>query len=652
MPNMNGYELLDAIRSNVKTQLIPVILLSAKAGEDSKIRGLDKGADDYLTKPFSSRELITRIRNNIELSITRRKILFQQYEQEKTNQLLLSISNKIISKLDLNETLQNIIKEIHHILPCERIFIISNEPSESNDKNNKIFATFEDSESITPMINPFKEISVNNNNKSQTFTMLQENSNKNLGIDISLDVYCDDIRKNASVLAVEIRLDDLCGWIKAYRSPNSIWLDSEIELLQQISNQISLAISYTNLLEKNSEYEIQIKAVEIANFAKSQILANTSHELRTPLGVIVGFLSCFEDTTLTSDQKDMINIMAHSSDVVLSIVNDLLDAAKLEAQKVTLMNRTFDLSELLESTIEKFEKKAGEKNLELIVNCDVDMLPRYIKSDPKRVNFTNKGIIVLTISMQSQDVMDKNEMNSTYGQMFKKENLLIELYDTGIGFSQGDMSITREHTGTGLGLSICKNLVEINGGEIKVESQLGKGSKFWFIWNIESLSITRSLLETQFDDQISYNIRQKRILIIHPIKEVRNAMLKYLKRIEKVDAFDTFDKGINAIKIYKPLNNRFVYDIVFIRLYENNEALNAALELKRLNNNIVIIFIVFPNNEENELAKKLIEKVGGTTLILYTPITLKKLELQWMEKNAFEWYLKSAKESNNMKYMV
>ncbi|KAF0404790.1 protein-histidine kinase [Gigaspora margarita] len=649
MPNMNGYELLSALRSNAKTQLIPVILLSAKAGEDSLIEGLDRGEDGYLIKPFSSRELIARICVNIELSLLRRKISFQQSKQEETKQLLLSISNKILSGLDLNESLLEIVKEIHQILPSERIFIISNDQSEF--KNNKIVASYEDSESITPMANLLAEI--NDKNPSQTLTNSQEFLNNNSGIDICLDMYCDDICKNVSELSAEIRLNNTCwGWIKLHRSPYSIWFNSEIELLQQISNQIGLFITYANVLKEITENEIKMKAVEVANKTKSKILGNISHEIRTPLGAIVGMLSSFENVTLTADQRDMINIMTNASDIVLSIVNVILNVARLEAQKVTLINRTFDLLELLEDTIEKFGKRAGAKKIELIVNCEVDMLPRYVKGDPERlkqvlshllsnaVKFTDKGTIVLTISMQFQEVIDEDKDNQTYGQIVKKGRLLIEIYDTGIGivpeyikfvwanFSQSDMSITKMKDGTGLGLSISKNLVEINGGEIKVESELGKGSKFWFTWNVELLSITSSLLNEQFD-QLSYVIPQaikhKRILIIHPVEDARNAILKYFKRIEKVDAFDTFNKGIRAAK-----NNQSAYDIVFISLYENNdeEITKIISELRRLAincNSLIIVFIVFPNNEENELAKKLIGKIGGAINILYTPITWKKL---------------------------
>ncbi|CAG8818320.1 9089_t:CDS:2, partial [Racocetra persica] len=110
----------------------------------------------------------------------------------------------------------------------------------------------------------------------------------------------------------------------------------------------------------------------------------------------------------------------------------------------------------------------------------------------------------------------------------------------------------------------------------------------------------------------------------------RNAMLNYFKAIKKVDTFDTFDKGISAARSYRELNNQCAYDIVFIGLYENNEeeVMKATLELRGLemnNNNLAIIFIIFQNNKENELAEKLIGKVGGKITILHTPITWKKL---------------------------
>ncbi|CAG8794574.1 10262_t:CDS:2, partial [Racocetra persica] len=183
------------------------------------------------------------------------------------------------------------------------------------------------------------------------------------------------------------------------------------------------------------------------------------------------------------------------------------------------------------------------------------------------------------------------------------------------------------------------------------ESQFGKGSKFWFTWNVELLPLTTfmiskfptsSFLKTQLQQSyvLPNVIKQKRILIIHPVESMRNAIFKYLKDVRKVDAFDVFDKGIKAARTYKELHERSAYDIVFINLYENNEeeVIKVALELRELemnSSNLVIIFIVFPTNEGIALAKRLISKVGGVTSVIYTPITWKKLIEQFMyiEKN-------------------
>ncbi|RIB22044.1 hypothetical protein C2G38_1036383 [Gigaspora rosea] len=292
MPNINGCELLNMLRSNITTRLIPIILLTARADENS---GLEYGADDYLVKPFSSRELITRIYTNIKLSQLRNQLIFQQCKHEEIKQLLTSISSNILSGLDLKETLSEAIKDIHQILPCDRVFAISYEPSEF--KNYTIITLSKDSKAISDTKLEQLEATINQ----------LKSEDKEFKIEVSPNTYCVDICKQVSMLSAIIKVHD-GSWvgIKAHRSPNSSWSDSEIELFRQISTQINLVFDYLILLEEKLINESRIKFIKATDNVKNMILANLSHELRTPLGTIIGICSSFKNESLTVQQKDFI----------------------------------------------------------------------------------------------------------------------------------------------------------------------------------------------------------------------------------------------------------------------------------------------------------------------------------------------------------
>ncbi|CAI2162842.1 17492_t:CDS:2 [Funneliformis geosporum] len=714
MPNMNGYELLRNIRNHRATQSIPVILLSAKAEEGDNIKGLDKGASDYLTKPFSARELIARVRVNIKLSYLRQQLYLHQCHQAETKQLLFSISNKIHSGYDLKETLASAVEEIHNILPSDRLFVVANEQFEGGDDVIVAFSAKDKnetnleghtvkytSEQIKKQSDPKlsgkivdigkkgvlcsscggnkledhfsianKTLSeIENENKfikpesqiASIENMVQHSDHKDLEIAIIPKFYSVIVQNHVSLLAVAIIVNNsIWGWIKAHRLPNHNWLDWEKEFLQQISNQISLAITHSKLSEEKLKKDAQMEAAKAANEAKGQILANTSH------GAIIGVLSALEETPLTEDQKDMIDIMSRASDVVLSVVNDILDAAKLEAQKIKLMNRAFNLFDLVEKTLELFGERAGTKQIELILDCEPNKLPKFVITDPERfqqvlvnllsnsIKFTDNGQVILKISISScGDVIE--ESSGAKGHEFKgKSKLLVEISDTGIGiepafikvifdsFSQGDASMTRRHDGTGLGLSICKHLVSINGGELRVQSELGKGSKFWFTWNIEPLamSVTQTTSIPQISQPLTSSeepttltfpsmIRSKRVLIIDPVENARNSLVKLIRAsIDVVDAFDSCEEGINKARQLKAEQNGSPYDLVFLNVYlETAEIVKrAALQLRLIcGQGLSIAFLVFWSVKGRALGKVLINQIGGHAAALCKPVMQKKL---------------------------
>ncbi|RIB09615.1 hypothetical protein C2G38_2108167 [Gigaspora rosea] len=649
MPNINGYELVKMIRSNIKTRSIPFILLTAKAYE---VSGLDYGADDYIIKPFKTRELMARIRTNINLSQLRNQLITQQCKEEEINQLLISISNNLLFGLNLEETFSKVVKDIHKILQCDRVFVISYEPSNHYNSENKnqslrghtIIALSEDSN----IKNKYENFEIFEHSKFKTCQQksLEYDDPEGFKVNVLSNTYCVDFGKQTSMLSVRIKVDNNnWGWIKAHRPPNSTWHDLEINLFQQVADQIDVAISYAQLSKEKLIEESRIKSIKAADDKKNLILANVSHELRTPLGAIIGILSSFENENLSNRQKNMIKIMENSSDTVLSIVNNMLNSINLEEQKNILTNKSFELLNLFENTIERFDEKAGNKQIELILSYELDTLPRYVKSDPESlkqilinllsnaIRYTEKGEIVMTLSLKSQHFTDD----------VKKVELLVELHDTGIGISPEFMkkiwkddilninaSKIEQQDGTGFGLMTCKQLVEINEGKIGVESQLGKGSKFWFTWNVEIIPTKKT------SESINHNLN--RIVLIHPIESVRNAITNFFRNSIKVELFDKYDQKIETTKYRKtlPIHNQPYYTIILINLDENNvdEIPEVALKLKEIHgDDLLIILMAFSNANERTLVKKLIKEIGGQITSIFKPITPKKLITHCLQNN-------------------
>ncbi|CAI2172268.1 11427_t:CDS:10 [Funneliformis geosporum] len=680
MPNMNGIDLLRTLRNNRSTQMIPIILLSAKAGEEASIEGLDFGADDYLTKPFSAKELIARIRVNIKLYYLRQQLYLEQKRQAETRQLLFSISSKIRSELNIHDILSTATEEVHKILSCDRIYIAvadqkdsanskiltfsTKDPKEPNLKGQKIrFSMDEKDKYFIPLASgDLGQSNFDSHNAIQFIRQTIENPDetaKEFEVSVFPDYHSPVVNRHVSsiVLPIKVKVNSkVWGWIIADRPQNDSWFDNEKIFLQQMSNQISLAITHATLLEDNLKKDALMEAAKAANEAKGQILANTSHELRTPLGAIIGVLSAFEETQLSEEQKDMVHIMTRASDVVLSVVNDILDAAKLEAQKITLINRTFDLFDLMEKTIEIFGEKAGTKQVELILCCEPTSLPKYVKSDPESIKFTEEGEICLKVSMTNTNeiALDETGASKEFTKV-KKGTLFVEIIDTGIGidpsfikdiwesFSQGDASMTRRQDGTGLGLSICKHLVMINGGEMGVQSDFGNGSRFWFTWIVEALPLSAIPITSisQFSSaEISMNdektglilpsiIRSKRVLIIDPITTARNALVKLIgASVERIDAFDTSDKGITLAKEWRGTHNEPLYDIVFFNVRENNkeEIKKAAKELRICGKeDLCVALMVSSSVKGRALGQELMRDIEGSITTLCKPIMQKRL---------------------------
>ena len=238
------------------------------------------------------------------------------------------------------------------------------------------------------------------------------------------------------------------------------------------------------------QLRLALENAEAANSAKSEFLANMSHEIRTPMNAVVGLANLLQTDDLpVAKQREFLRTLQLSSQQLLQLINDLLDISKLENQQVELEQMPFTMAEVLEEVVRIQEVRAKEKKLQLVLNHQLTPPQRdTFIGDPSRlrqvlmnlvsnaIKFTQTGEVAITVEYSS----------SEDGRMIAA----IAVRDTGIGiapehqetifqkFTQADSSITRRYGGTGLGLSICKRIVEMFGGDIAVESVVGKGSCF------------------------------------------------------------------------------------------------------------------------------------------------------------------------------
>ena len=359
------------------------------------------------------------------------------------------------------------------------------------------------------------------------------------------------------------------------------------------------------LQDKNNELQLAKEKAEKASLAKAQFLSTITHELRTPLYAVTGLTHLLLEEDPKPHQKEHLNSLKFSGEYLLSLINNILDLNKLEANKVEIEKTSFSLKKRINDVLIALKKSADDRKNRLHLEYD-ESIPTRLVGDPLKLSQVLINLIGNSVKFtQNGDVWVRVNMLETKNN---RVNLHFEIEDNGVGiskkkqksifetFSQASLQINRKFGGTGLGLSIVKNLLELMGSKINLESQLGKGSKFWFNINLD---ISEEIQEEKNTKNIIYDVdyvalENRKVLVVEDNKINQMITRKILEK-NKMNCM-VADNGVDAIKMVK--GNEF--DVILMDIHMPGiSGVEATQKIRTFNKEIPIIALTAVTIDEN-----------------------------------------------------